>query len=62
MNRIGTWVKREKRRNWHFVESLVAGDAVTKCGRRLADEENSRGGLVYSDAPGIGLECKGCQG
>ncbi len=59
--RIGTWVKREKRHYWHLVESLVANDAVTACGRRLTDEANSRGELVYSDAPAIGWECKGCQ-
>ena len=59
MERIGTWVKREQRQFWHFVESFVADDAVTKCGRRLANEPNSRGGLTFSDQPGP--VCKGCQ-
>lgn len=35
---IGQWVKRPELRKWHRVESVVAGDAVTKCGRRLSDE------------------------
>ena len=48
---IGDWVKRkgsfrrvEKDGNekwvgprWHLVESIVAGDAVTKCGKRMKD-------------------------
>jgi hypothetical protein len=55
---IGTWVRRERAAFWHFVESLVAQDAITRCGRRLRDEPNSRGELVFSDAPG--LRCKAC--
>ena len=34
---IGSWVRR-KGGKYHIVESIVAGDAVTKCGRRLRDE------------------------
>ncbi len=34
---IGQWVRR-KGGKWHIVESIVAGDAITKCGRRLRDE------------------------
>lgn len=34
---VGSWVKNEPGQKWHIVESLVAGDAVTRCGRRLAD-------------------------
>ena len=56
--RIGTWVRRERRSYWHYVESFVADDAVTRCGRRLRDEQNSRGGLIFSDAPGA--RCKVC--
>lgn len=33
---IGQWVKREGQK-WHLVESVVADDAVTRCGRRLRD-------------------------
>jgi hypothetical protein len=31
---IGTWVKRRGGR-WHLVESVVAEDAITRCGRRM---------------------------
>lgn len=55
---IGTWVRRERRQFWHLVESLVANDAITRCGRRMPDEPNSRGVLVFSDAPGA--KCKVC--
>lgn len=55
---IGTWVRREYRTFWHLVESFVANDAVTHCGRRMRDETNSRGGLVFTDAPGA--RCKQC--
>ncbi len=43
---IGDWVRREHGGKPHLVESIVAGDAVTKCGRRMADEPNSRGKLI----------------
>lgn len=33
---IGNWVRRHGRGKWHVVESVVAGDAITKCGRRMA--------------------------
>jgi hypothetical protein len=59
-DQIGTWVKREQRETWHLVESLVAHDAITKCGRRMHDEANSRGGLVFSDAPAWSVRCDGC--
>lgn len=37
---IGTWVRRLAPRHtkWHLVESVVADDAVTHCGRRMRDE------------------------
>jgi hypothetical protein len=35
---IGQWVKLPGKRKWHVVESLIAGDAITRCGRRLRDE------------------------
>jgi hypothetical protein len=42
---IGQWVKRQRLTVAHLVESVVAGDAVTTCGRRMRDEPNSRGPL-----------------
>ena len=47
---IGQWVRRETRKHvtkWHLVESVVADDAVTRCGRRM---RNELGGLKVSDA------------
>lgn len=32
---IGNWIKRGRQQKWHLVESIVAGDAFTKCGRRM---------------------------
>ena len=43
---IGDWVRRERGGKPHLVESLVAGDVITNCGRRLPDEPNTRGKLV----------------
>ena len=40
---IGSWVRRNKGK-WHVVESVIANDAITYCGRRLDDER----GLEYS--------------
>jgi hypothetical protein len=55
---IGQWVKRHRLTVAHLVESVVAGDAVTTCGRRMRDEPNSRGPLVEADywTP----KCLGC--
>lgn len=56
---IGTWVKREYRiYPWHLVESFIAEDAITRCGRRMRNEPNSRGALVFTDGPGA--KCKVC--
>ena len=34
---IGDWVSRPGDRDrWHYVDSLVAEDVMTKCGRRMA--------------------------
>lgn len=35
---IGVWVKRTGTK-WHLVDSVVAGDAVTRCGRRMRDPD-----------------------
>ncbi len=43
--KIGEWVRRPQRGKWHRVESVVADDAVTSCGRRLDNE----GGLERSE-------------
>lgn len=40
-DRVGQWVRivegdrRWQRRPWHRVESMIAGEPITKCGRRL---------------------------
>lgn len=35
---IGDWVRRVDRPSkWHLVESVVEGDAITRCGRRMRD-------------------------
>lgn len=45
---IGDWIAREKRRIPHLVDSIVAGDVVTRCGRRMRDEPNADGPLVLA--------------
>ena len=57
---IGQWIRRERRPVGHLVESVIAGDAVTRCGRRLSDERNSRGALVEAE---FGIpKCSQCIG
>jgi hypothetical protein len=60
---IGSWVKREGvfRRHvedgnerwtgprWHLVESIVAEDAITRCGRRMDRVTPSGGELQMSE-------------
>lgn len=59
---IGEWVTREHRGLPHLVESIVAGDAVTKCGRRLHDEPTRSGGELIPTAI-FGLrKCRMCYG
>ena len=41
---IGNWVRRRGGR-WHLVESVVAEDAVTRCGRRMDRVTRSGGEL-----------------
>lgn len=37
---IGVWVRRERwGKKWHLVESVIADDAITRCGRRLTNEK-----------------------
>ena len=46
---IGDWVRRDNgSTKWHYVESVVADDAITHCGRRL---DNERGLEVRKDKP-----------
>ena len=33
---IGNWVRRSGGK-WHLVESIIGGDAITKCGRRMKE-------------------------
>ena len=41
---ISSWVRRVRPGGkWHLVESLVADDAITRCGKRMRDEPTSRG-------------------
>ena len=42
---IGAWCMRSRYRVAHLVESVVAGDAITRCGRRMSDELTSGGSL-----------------
>lgn len=56
---IGQWVMRERRQVGHLVESIVADDAITRCGRRMP-ERTSRGELV--DAPFGTRKCGFCMG
>ena len=44
--RIGDWIARQRDGKAHLVESIVAGDAVTRCGRRLTDEPTVTGGQL----------------
>lgn len=46
--KIGNWVRRRRGR-WHLVESVVAEDAVTRCGRRMDRETPSGGELQVSE-------------
>jgi hypothetical protein len=43
----------------HLVESIVAKDAVTRCGRRMRDERPSGMELRYSAVPAIRI-CRTC--
>lgn len=57
---IGGWVRRERLLLWHRVESIVAGDAITTCGRRMADQPTTDGGLATTDDPGDEYRCSRC--
>ena len=62
---IGNWVKR-KGQKWHRVESIVDGDAVTRCGRRMDRTTETGGKLEVSEVEpltrmiGQPQNCKRC--
>lgn len=60
--RIGDWVIRENRGVAHLVESVVSGDTVTRCGRRLADEPTQTGGPLVPFVLGSRSICRTCIG
>lgn len=61
---IGNWVRRGAGK-WHRVESVVAGDVVTRCGRRM-DRTTQAGSLEVSEVEpltrliGQPQNCKRC--
>jgi hypothetical protein len=61
--RIGTYVVRYHDGTpvtaAHLVESIVAEDAVTRCGRRMRDERPSGMELRYAAVPAIRI-CRTC--
>lgn len=52
---IGSWVRRHRKRaKWHRVESLIEGEPITRCGRRLPatignGETKTRPGLEVTE-------------
>ena len=59
---IGDWVQREKRGVPHYVESIVSGDVVTRCGKRMRDEPTRDGPLKLAGpiVRILGTSCKVC--
>lgn len=55
---IGDWVMRPRYGVAHVIESIVSGDAVVWCGRRLTDEPSSGG--VLQRAPFGTRKCAQC--
>lgn len=55
---IGAWVMRTRYGVGHLVESIVAGDAIVRCGRRLSDEPTTGGDLDV--APFGTRKCRQC--
>lgn len=48
-------VRRPTRGRWHLVESVIAGDAVTRCGRRMA-----HAGLTLGTPAAGDRDCGNC--
>lgn len=57
---IGQWVMRRRYGVAHLVESIIAGDAITRCGRRLSDEPTRDGGGLLLAHYGT-RQCRQCQ-
>lgn len=38
-DRIGQWATTPRSTRWHLIESEVADDVITRCGRRLHPSE-----------------------
>ncbi len=58
---IGGWGRRRKGGyKWHLIESVIAGDMVTKCGRRMHVYASSK--WDYTSISRIGTQdaCKQC--
>lgn len=49
MIEIGKWVRRyrEARSRWHYVESEIGTDVITRCGRRMALKSPGRRVLEF---------------
>jgi hypothetical protein len=63
MIQIGQWIRREKQKQWHFVESVIDGDAVTRCGRRMRETLAGKGLETSVEKPDEYLLCQtGCRG
>ena len=56
---IGAWVMRERYHVAHLAESIVAGDVVTRCGRRMTDEPTRDGGAIVASPSGT-RQCRTC--
>ena len=55
---LGQWVMRQRYGIGHLAESQIAGDAITRCGRRMSDEPTSGG--VLEIAPFGTPKCRQC--
>ena len=60
--RIGDWIARRSSHTAHLVESIISGDAITRCGRRMADEPNTGGELVHRTGRDFCKRCKPATG
>lgn len=56
---IGDWVMRVRYGVAHVIESTIAGDAVTRCGRRMTDQPTNGG--VLQRAPFGTRQCRSCR-
>lgn len=62
---IGDWVSRPGDRDrWHYVDSVVAEDVMTKCGKRMSVEHHD-GQLIssppFARTPIPADACRTCQ-